>query len=687
MLPGTARRWGWVAAAWLIASGAGRSAETDPVPTALPEMVVSASDTYRSLGLASDPLSVPITASDVTMEELLLRDARTLKDAMAYVPGITIGTGNGVHDFFVVRGIDSLSGGLILMDGVPEPEATFYPLHHIEGVQVLKGPGSFAFGAGSLAGSVNLVRKAPRFERFGSLRAVAGSQSLFRFEGDVGLSLGAGSTALRLNGLYEDRESHRDLIESKIMAFNPSLLRRVGDRGALLVHVDGQRNDVVPDAGVPVVGDELFSDSRSLTFQEPGDDSRQDVFRLYARYDHALSDDAFVRNQSYYTQLDWESEGTVYAGFVRFGVGAEPAPRSLARYRPMLDDEQQIFGNELTLHLRLESGRIAHELQTGVEYTRFTDEFTLVIPPAADIDVLTRETRPSLLEPLPDNAGDAASDIYSVYALDQATLGERWTVLAGVRADWLEFEDDVRGTARSDSQVSPLGGLVFRPREGVSFFVNAGRGFAPPSTQVVGPRGQPEESSQFEGGIKWRGAGGRWRGQLAAYRLDRENIGIPDSFGILTDRGDQESEGVDLEVEAEWTEAVTLYASYAYLDSELTEFTEVARRGVADRSGNTAPFSPEHTFAAWLEWRPAERWTLGAGVRYVDDHFIAPDNAYQIDAYTVADAAVTYQRDRWNVSVQVGNLIDQDVYTRGQSGTSVIPEDGVSVTGALGLSW
>ena len=86
-----------------------------------------------------------------------------LGDALQNVSGVNIQTVFGVTDFFVIRGFDSLSSGLVLTDGASEPEATFYNLYNLERVEVLKGPGAFLYGGNPLSGSVNLSRKQPIF--------------------------------------------------------------------------------------------------------------------------------------------------------------------------------------------------------------------------------------------------------------------------------------------------------------------------------------------------------------------------------------------------------------------------------------------------------------------------------------------------------------------------------------------
>ena len=66
----------------------------------------------------------------------------------------------------MIRGFDSLSSGLVLTDGVPEPESTFYPLYNVRQVEVMKGPTAFLYGGNPLAGAVHLVRKQPQPRRF-----------------------------------------------------------------------------------------------------------------------------------------------------------------------------------------------------------------------------------------------------------------------------------------------------------------------------------------------------------------------------------------------------------------------------------------------------------------------------------------------------------------------------------------
>ena len=128
------------------------------------------------------PLSLRETPASVgVVDHRLIEEQGSflLGDALRNLAGLNVHPGSGTFDFFVLRGLDSLSSGLILTDGAPEPETTSYPLYNVERVEVLKGPASFLYGGGPLGGTVNLVRKQPLATDFTRLGLSAGSFSTF----------------------------------------------------------------------------------------------------------------------------------------------------------------------------------------------------------------------------------------------------------------------------------------------------------------------------------------------------------------------------------------------------------------------------------------------------------------------------------------------------------------------------
>ena len=71
--------------------------------------------------------------------------------------------------------------------------------------------------------------------------------------------------------------------------------------------------------------------------------AEQDVARFQFDWQYAMSDRVTLRNKLYYRQLDWISDGTIFAGTFAPQPGADPV---VARAFLALDDRQTFAGNQ-----------------------------------------------------------------------------------------------------------------------------------------------------------------------------------------------------------------------------------------------------------------------------------------------------------------------------------------------------
>ena len=136
---------------WAFAQAADDERETEEEQEGITEYVeVNAKALPRSNTIATKmdvPLQVtPMNVGVVTRPMLDEQNAIVLGDALYNVSSLNVQGGPAVHDFFSIRGFDSLSSALVLIDGAVEPQASFYSMYNIEGVEVLKGPGGFLYG-------------------------------------------------------------------------------------------------------------------------------------------------------------------------------------------------------------------------------------------------------------------------------------------------------------------------------------------------------------------------------------------------------------------------------------------------------------------------------------------------------------------------------------------------------------
>ena len=642
-------------------------------PEFLPETVIEAADEQPfnpGTGTLADPNKVPYTLSLQPAEP-----GETARDALRWDPAISAQTGNGVFDFFTLRGFDSLTAVNVAIDGVVEPETSFYHLHNMEQVQVAKGPFSTYFGRDALAGNVNLVRKQPHGEQDLRLGVEAGSFGHVQVDADLNFP-----SLTRLNLLYKAADGYRDDMDSE--AYNVTVAQgwNLSERSDITAHFDFTHNEYTPDSGIPTLGPQLVPGiSDKANFQSDGEFSEQDIIRIAVNLESELNDTWSLQNRAYFTDFEWQSSGSIFAGFAKFGAGLEAQPMSLARIRPELDDHQQIIGNNLSFRGDLGS----HQVLVGAEVRRLTDEFTLPLNPISDINVFTGETSQGIIPPIPGQAGDAELNEYSIYAVDQVRLSDTLSVLGGVRGQIFEFEDSELGTERDDEKVSGSAGLPYRPTEETSYYINAGTAYATPSTQVQGPRGEPEESVSVEGGVKYQAADGSLGGSLAAFTIDRDNIAIPTSTGVLAANGTQTASGIEANVQTRLADSIQLAVGYAYLDAELEDFAEFDARGRMDFSGNVAAFAPEHTVTLRSIFDVTESVSLNAGLIYQDEQFIAPDNGFKIDAQTYTELGATYTQEKWLGRITLRNVLDEELYGRGSGATSVRPEDGFGIFGRI----
>ena len=652
--------------------------------------------------LRKTPLGISVV--DETLIET--QDGATLSDALANVSGIGVHSNFGVHDLFYLRGFDSLNNGLVLSDGAPEPEATFYQLYNVERVESLKGPGAFLYGGNPLSGTINMVRKRP--DTAGNFARINSSYGRFdhcRATLDAGRVV-SDRLALRFNALWQDAGSYRDDKNSSIHAINPALTLYANERSTLNLDFEYLTSEHQSDAGLPILGDRLPAVPRTRSYQSPYDLSQQTIVRFRADYQWQLHDNVTLRDKFYYTNLDWPSRGTLFSGAFPNAVGSLELVRSLLD----LNDQQTVVGNQLEGQFDLRTGGLAHQLLLGLEITDHTDDFTLDVALLSQIDIFTLDTilppnlgdlfppeagTDSLRIPLPDQTtrGRTSSQTIAPYFVDHISFSSHFDVFLGGRFDRVDYEDQATATQRDYQQFSPMLGAVLTANEQLSIYANTSRAFAAPSARVVGDR-KAEQSAQYEVGAKALLMGGKLNANIALFNLDKDNIAIPDDNGLTRQIGDQRARGLELELAGHPANGWYAQATYAFLDAELTRFNEFVLVPTLEgflpqlfnRTGNAPAFAPEHLLTLWVARDFAEYLTLSGGARYVGSQFAAEDNIYQIDGAMTVDLGLTYRQGPALLRFNLKNITSNKFETRGFGATSVIPAAPLTFKTTLGYS-
>lgn len=638
--------------------------------------------------LRAEAADLPAAATALSADDLAARGARDSDDALLAVPGINLQTQNGVFGFFLLRGVDSLAGGAILSDGVVEPEATRYPLYVVDRVEVLRGPASFAWGAGSLAGAVNLIRERPLFERGASARVEFGSFETASVELDGSLGDPTSNLAFRASGLFTDSEGFRPQTESRLTGFAPSLTWRLGDGGILAVDAEVFSSDVRPDAGIPILGTAPVAVDDETFYGTSSDDSNQDLTRLHVDYTRRLTGTSLLRTKAYYHRLEWQSSGTILAGPLPTPVGI-----LLNRLETNLDDDQQFSGVQAEWLGELGPER-RHEISAGLEISRRQDDFSLDVGVLAPVDPFAPvDFGTGVLFPLPQLAerGDADTLLISPWVVDRIRLRENLEIWGGLRFDSLDYEDTAAQVDDDDSEVSPFLGVAWQASSDWRVWANAGRAFAPPSTRLRGDR-DPQTSEQVEIGARW--ARGGVRAGVSAFQLDRDEIAIPDFTGITATTGSQRARGLELEVSVDLAAGTRIAGWWTYTDAELTEFRELVQIGpgptdfaLLDRAGNTPAFTPRHLARIEATRLLPAGFDVALGARWIGSQYTAESNSVEIDEALLVEAGIGWTRGAWRTALRLSNLTDEETYQRGQGDLAVIPADPLAARLEVATKW
>ncbi len=648
------------------------------------EVEATTDDETISLGLFGrevDLRKAPLSLTVVSSRSLKEMGARQLSDGLGGASSVNVLSGFGIFDLFVIRGFDSLSNGLVMIDGVREPESTFLPAYNIERLEILKGPSGFAAGPDAAASTVNVLRKQPHGRDFAAAGGRFGTFNSFDVDADLGLANESASMSARLPAFVRGSDGYRAR-ENSQWGLNPGFRIARPSGFVAVVNYERLRSEFLPDVGLPLVEGAVPTVPLETVYQSPFDFSEQDVDRARLRVDKRVDDRTTIKNLTYFTRLGWKTDGTLFVGtFTDPRVQGAIAARTLT----LLEDEQQLAGNRFWVETSRQKGSSTHLLTMGLEAYQLKDDYGLDVAllPVIGVDQpVETATRPLFLLPGFSVRAHAKNRVLSAFAFDEASLGSRVQALGGLRFDAFDFTETGFGIDKSWNRVSPFVGASVELNRAARIFAGFSTGFSPASTLALGSK-EPEESRQFEGGVRFSSNDGRVRAAVTAFELTRNNITIPDGSGQPRPTGDQRSRGLEVETHMERAR-LGASVTYSFTDGVLARFSEVGIvgfdpatfqpvQGVLDRSGNASPFAPRHLFSA------RARLDLGRGLlatvafRVASEQFISEDNAFRIPSSSFLDAAFSYRRGKARISVIGDNLLDEKTFTRGYSPYSVLP--------------
>jgi iron complex outermembrane receptor protein len=620
-----------------------------------------------SLGVLGDKASedVPFAIKSYNSALILNQQPQTLGQVLENDPSVrtTYGFGNAAEQF-IIRGF-VLNGDDIGLDGLYgiAPRQLISPEFY-SSVQVLNGASAFLNGAApggsGLGGSVNLLPKRAGDQDLTRVTAnytsdahIGGSADLSRRFGDWGVRVNAVG---RRGDVSVNDEFRSTYTLGGALDYDGGPLRLSFDLGYQRVRVAGLRHKVtIGTATIPRVPKADANYAQPWTYT-----TLRDVFGV-AKAEYDLSDEAMV--YASFGARDGMEDG-VYGG-ITVTDALTGAATGNALYVPRTDNNEAA---QAGIRIKLQGGGLSHEINVGGAINWQVNRNAYDFLYGAGFAGYATNLYNTVEVPIPASAlvgGDlddpfpvSRNKQWSVFASDTIGLWEdRVFVTAGLRLQSITQKTYSYGDGSlvppvySESAVTPVIGVVFKPLPGLSFYANRMQGFeAGPSAPLTvgtlpvvnaGEVFAPTKSTQYEAGAKVAYAG--INASLAVFQIERPRPSaiasptVPNAviYGVF---GQQRHRGIEFSIDGEVTKGLRVIAGGSLIDAKLR------RSDGGVNQGNNIGGVPKYLANANIEWDlpffPAA--TLTGRVVHTGKQAANEANTLKLPAWTRFDLGARY---------------------------------------------
>ncbi|MGH8055165.1 MAG: catecholate siderophore receptor Fiu [Stenotrophomonas sp.] len=698
-----------------LAQSANRDAQT------LDQVEVHATTGYKTEKSANSKYTqtlqnTPQTIQVITSDLFNQQGATTLTEALRNSAGVgTFYAGeNGntsTGDTIYMRGFDSSSS--ILVDGIRDLGSVSRDVFNTEQVEVLKGPAGTDIGRTAPTGAINMISKQANLRDAVSGSLTAGTDSQQRATADWNQTLGA-TAALRLNAMWQDSDvAGRDHVNNKRWGLAPSFGFGLGTDTRYFLNLLYLKQDNIPDGFVPTIGLPGWTPQPGLEqlaghpvnpenfygtrYDHDDVASQQATFR----FEHDFSDTFKLTNTARWgkTEQDYLLTAFMSTGGATGNIKWTD-PNDLSTYtmnRSNLtykDQENTILTDQLNLRIDFVTGRVQHNLSTGVE---FTQEEQKSWGKAATLDA---DWGPANLYNPDWNATglstrrtgvrtDGKTTTSSLYVFDTLKFSESFMLTAGVRADHYktEYSSSALCTAAncgtnpigtlialpsvddSDTLINWKVGALYKPNDAVSLYANYAISQQPPggnnfqlnetAGNVNNINMDPQEARTIEVGTKWAFMDDALALNVALFRTEVTNEITGSAADGYFQNGQKTVEGVEISTVGKITDNWSVSAGYTHMNTQVDTGSLVTADG-----SNNLTYTPDDAFTGWTSYVFPFGLTIGGGVRYSGEMHRGTDGAKGtpafVKSYTVYDAVASYAvNDNLVLRLNAYNLFDK----------------------------
>jgi len=542
-----------------------------------------------------------------------------------------------VNETYAARGYSigisgGAGGGSIFKNGLPVNIAGIPEAVGIESVEIVKGSSAFLYGSSSGGLIINMVTKKPKYNFGGEVTMHAGSNQQYKPVVDVYGPINK-NIAYRLVGSYENDNSFRDVVKTKRLYVNPSLLYKIGKRSSLLFQVDYLHAQLTPDPGVG-----LLDSGRVLTNAIPR--SRfQNVSWAYnnviqhsasAEFKHSFHNQFSFNLLASYQNTDVDAYG---AGNLNTASKAGIIARPLAKAHSVEKD----YAIQTNLDGKFSTGKITHHFLAGADFTSittYTDAFNILTSTGAIVKTydtinllnpsqyiqradIPNAVKISLTKAPSNRAGVYVQDLVKLTNQLKLFLGLRYTYQATVQTtiDSMAISTRPASTTKGTTPttiynvLSPKAGIVYQPTQVTSLFLSYANNFTTNSgTDVYGNLLPASIINQYEAGVKQSFLNGRINATLSIYSIRNSNLAQQATYKadgitpntdatVKTLSGETTSDGIEAGINATLSQNLYFITGYSY---NYIRFTHTSGTKGSNIEGEQLVNAPRNTANATI---------------------------------------------------------------------------------------
>ncbi|MFI2744373.1 TonB-dependent siderophore receptor [Zhouia sp. PK063] len=666
---------------------------------------------------------LPQAVSYATKELMADQGAVRMGDVLKNFSGVNANT---FYDDIIIRGFRiNGSSNTQLLNGMRTSTGFWkQPLtNYLERVEVLKGPASALSGNASPGGVVNRVTKKPLDEERHSISFSTGSYHTVRTLGDFTGPLNEDKTLLyRLNIGYEDAGSFRDLQFDKNLVIAPSLSFVPSEKTRVNFDFIYNSSKSRLDRGQSVFKDDLYSAPVSLSLSSANDYLNEDMYILTLAFNHQFTNNfsfsaSYIRTGYNEDLLEHRSANAYakdangedipdmvamqvfqrkrkryidnFSGFFNYKAATGSVKHNIVLGYDYAQEELPPGGSQLQASGYLSAdGTKTLSIKSATDFQANKDKYMLdadgnPVPNVPHFDLNDRVASQQLkdMNNYIYNTREFGPDFYNshgVYVQDHITI-DRFKALLGLRYDSYNNKENYLQTDEKNVEqhkILPRLGLTYTVNTNINVYGTYVQGYEPQTASnqdpTLGGPFDPLSSNMVEVGSKTTWFNGRLAGTLALYRIQQKNtLYQKPNSDELQQIGEEESKGVEVDLNGKIQPNWNVTASYAFNESHITK----------DAEGNAAnlqkPNTPKHQGNIWSRYNlisgALKGFGIGAGTNFMTSRVLQSNSEQSIPGYTLVDAALYYSVHNVTLQLNVNNLTNKTYWVGGYDYIRLFP--------------